>query len=126
MRLTTARVRDGVETANLFHNQLRFGRFGVGDVDGARPAGVELGQFLRQGVGCQVLAALRQGAFVVAERGFYDQHGHVQLVDALPEGGVGPGVAAVGPPAAAPAHGVAHGGHGVDGGQHLDVQPGKA
>ena len=119
-------MRDGVEAADLFHNQLRFGRLGVGDVDGARPAGVELGQFLRQGMGCQVLAALRQGAFVVAECGFYDQHGHGQLVDALPEGGVGPGVAAVDPPAAAPAHGVAHGGHGVDGGQHLDVQPGKA
>ena len=67
VRLTAARVRDGVETANLFHNQLRFGRLGVGDVDGAWPAGVELRQFLRQGMGCQVLAALRQGAFMVAE-----------------------------------------------------------
>ena len=126
MRLTTARVRDGVEAADLLDDQLRLGRFGVGDIDGARPAGVELGQFLRQGMGCQVLAALRQGAFVVAEGGFYDQHGHGQLVDALPEGGVGPGVAAVGPPAAAAPHGIANGGHGVDGGQHLDVQPGKA
>ena len=42
MRLTTARVRDGIETAHLFLNQLRLGRLGVGDVDGARPAGVEL------------------------------------------------------------------------------------
>ena len=37
-----AGVRDGVEAAHLFHNQLRLGRLGMGYIDGARPAGVEL------------------------------------------------------------------------------------
>ena len=125
MWLSAAWERDGVEAADLLDDQLRLGRLGMGDVNGAWPAGVELRQFLRQGVGCQVLAALRQGAFVVAEGGFYDQHGHGQLVDALPKGGIGACVAAVGPPAAAAPHGIADGGNGVDSGQHLDVQPGK-
>ena len=56
-------VRDGVKAANLFDDHFGLGRIGVGDVAGARPAGVELRQLLRQGVGCPVLAALCQGAF---------------------------------------------------------------
>ena len=64
-----------------------------------------------------------QVALAVAEGGFDDQAVHVELVDALPEGGVALGIAGKDPPRCArlgPAHGVAHGGDGVDGGQRLD------
>src|SRR5690606_3481737 len=74
MRGMATGLRDGVEVAEFFDDELRLGWLGVRDVDGARFAGLQLRQLLRQGVGSQVQAALRQGAFGVAERGFDDQH----------------------------------------------------
>jgi len=58
MRGTAAGLRNGVEVAEFFDDQLRLGRLGVRDVEGARFAGLQL----RQGVGCQVQAALGNGA----------------------------------------------------------------
>lgn len=65
----------------------------MGDVDGVVLAGADVREFVRQHPGGQVQAAVGQGLLAVAERGFDDEHGHVEGVDAVPEGGVAFGVA---------------------------------
>lgn len=117
------RLGIGGELVDLAHDFAGFGGFGVGDVDGVAAAGGDVGEFAGQGHRGQVQAAFGQALLPVAEGGFDDEHADVELVHALPEGGVALGVAAEDPVRAAGggARGEAAGGHGVDGGQDFDV-----
>lgn len=89
----------------------------MGDVDRVMLVWRPAGEFGGQGLGAQVQAALGKIGAAVAEGGFYHQQGHIQLVEALPQGGVALGVAGVNPVAlaGAAANGVTDGGHGVHG-----------
>lgn len=110
-----------VELADFVHDHRGFGGLGVGDEDGKGFAAGDVGQLVGQHVRRQVQAAPGQILFAVAESGFDHQQGHVDLVDALPEGGAAPRVAAEDEGAAGAARdGIAHGGHGVHGGQGFD------
>ena len=86
-------ARDGVLAADFVHDLAGLRGFGVGDVDGKAMARGDVGELLRQGLGRQVLAELGECGVLLGEGGFDHQGLHGQLVDALPQGGVGAGVA---------------------------------
>ncbi len=115
----------GVVLLDLLHDELGLGRLSVGNVDGVLLAGADVAQLVGQGDGREVQGALGQLLLAVAKGGFDDEHGHLELVNALPKGGVALGVAREHKAAVASADAKAHSGYGVHGAEHFDLFTGQ-